>query len=325
MRVLGNKVEIEKAQRLFERKLSNAADKTEMIWVGYQGGNNKLKASWNKALGVWWVNSTSDNNRYWNAFGIGEPHWGSKYSHNITCEINPPFEDINRTMAGVYAKDNENKLYLLHRGKIGGGKLGNSKTKFERKYRGNWIYAEDGGRLSKLALIASFESPRFAQQVADFVYQVDSIKNGDTGVKNMGDDLLKQGFSREFEGTKRYNISQVVEAACDHGLLTNSLAKILETRGVKVGSNPRIDLYSMANNDLTGLFEVKTDSSTTNIYGAIGQLLYHSTNLGKPCKLFAVFPKDIDDDSRIILQKLNIKCVTYEWIDEKPQFDQIDL
>jgi hypothetical protein len=258
--VIEDKNGIDNAQAFIERNLSKVADRTEKIWVGYQGGNHQLTASWNKKTGIWWINSTADGNRYWNAFGVGEPHWGTNQSHNITCEINPPFEGINRTMAGVYAADSTGKLYLLHRGKIGGGKPGNSKTKFEKEYRGNWIYAQDGDKLNKFALIACFESPRFIQQVADFVYQVEAIKNGQQakGTNVLATYLQKQTFSPEFEGRKSYNISQEVEAACDHGIVTNSLADTLKRQGVTVGSNHQIDLYTMTNNSLTALFEVKT-------------------------------------------------------------------
>ncbi len=324
LRVIEDKTGIDKAQSIFESKLGSAADRSETIWVGYPGGHEKAEASWNKKLGVWWVNSTSDDNRYWNVFGIGEPQWGSNHSHDITCEINPPFKGINRSMAGVFAIDCDDKVYLLHRGKIGGGKPGNSKTKFEKEYRGCWIYAQDGDRLTKLALIASFESPRFMEQVADFIYQVSSIKSGqqnDNTLHTVDANLQNQGFSNEYEGKKIYNISQRVEAACDHGIIANTLAATLKAKGVKVGSNHQIDLFTMANGDVTTLFEIKTDSSTTNIYGAIGQLLYHSTNIDKPCKLITVFPKDIDNQSKAILERLNINCITYSWDNGRPLFD----
>jgi hypothetical protein len=323
LRVIEEKNEIDEAQTLFERTLKNAADRTEMIWVGFQGGNLHLEASWNKRLNIWWINSTADGNRYWNAFGIGEPQWGSTFSHNIICEINPPFEGINRYMAGVYAKDSAGKLYLLHRGKIGGGKPGNSKSKFEKEYRGNWIYAQDGDRLTKLALIASFESPRFVDQVADFVNQVNSIKSGQqtsTSFDIKGVNLQDPSFSKEFEGKKTYSVNREIEAACDHGIITNSLEDILKKRGSTVGSNHQIDLYTETKGNLTALFEIKTDTSSTNIYGAIGQLLYHSTSIGKPCKLISVFPENIDINSKNIFKKLNIELVTYSWVDGKPVF-----
>lgn len=177
LKVLEQKADIDKAQSLFVKKLKQAADKTEKIWVGYQGGNEFLEASWSKALGIWWVHSTADENRYWNAFGIGEPKWGTTFSHSIICEINPPFEGINRYMAGAFAMDSKGQLYLLHRGKIGGGKPGNSKTKFVTEYNDEWISAADGGTVNEFAMVAPFESSQFADRVAKFVYQIERMKN----------------------------------------------------------------------------------------------------------------------------------------------------
>ena len=77
-------------------------------------------------------------------------------------------------------------LYLLHRGRIGGGKRGVGKAVFEDKYRGKWEAVEDGDRISKLALISSFSSSRFAEHISNFVHEVERIKTeatSKTGVK----------------------------------------------------------------------------------------------------------------------------------------------
>lgn len=324
LKVLEDKREIDKAQDLFEKNLKKVSERTEMMWVTYKGGRDKLSGSWNKKLGIWWIHSTSSGNRYWNAFGIGEPKWGTNHGHNITCEINPPFKGIDRKIAGVFAKDSEGKLFLLHRGKIGGGRPGNGKTKFKREFRGNWIDVEDGSVTSQLALVAAFESSRFSEQVADFVYQVRRMKD-DTFVNkpvlNSTDEGLEHCFTEEFEGIKKYNITnRAIEAACDHGLIVNSLARLFENDGITVRSNLQIDLFTVSNNDIKSLFEIKTDASSTNIYGAIGQLFYHSAHIGKNCRLVAVFPENIDDNSKKTFKKLNVTYLTYNWVDGKPHF-----
>jgi hypothetical protein len=112
LKALGDKLEISKAQKSFEQKLDRNADRTDVILIGYPGGHIWLRASWSKTLDIWWAHKTSNNNRFWNAFGIGEPQWDGKHSNDIACEINPPFEGIKRRMAGVYAKGANGDLYL---------------------------------------------------------------------------------------------------------------------------------------------------------------------------------------------------------------------
>jgi 5-methylcytosine-specific restriction protein A len=121
LRVIETKSEMDKVQRLFMNKLCKQEDKNGIISVGYKGESHRLKASWNRSLNIWWISDTSGN-RYWNAFGITEPKWNTGSSHNIVCEINPPFQGINRRIARAFAKDFNGKLYLMHRGIIGGGR-----------------------------------------------------------------------------------------------------------------------------------------------------------------------------------------------------------
>ncbi len=175
LKVIDDKVEIQRAQKLLLSNLNAVADRQDLINVGYQGESQKLNARWSKKLDIWWINENSGN-RFWNAFGTGEPKWNTGYSHSITCEINPPFEGIDRRISGVFAKNAEGKLYLLHRGKLGGGKPGIGKALFVKEFTGDWEEVKDGAELKRLALVASFDNPRFAEQIADFVHEVERIK-----------------------------------------------------------------------------------------------------------------------------------------------------
>jgi hypothetical protein len=175
LKVIEDKAEVDTAQASFMRKLGQFADAKNIISIGHPGRSQKLSASWSSKLDIWWAVKTTGN-RYWNAFGTGKPRWHSGFSHNIVCEINPSFQGINRRIAGVFAKDIDGKLYLLHRGKIGGGRLGIGKTKFENEFIGDWVTAEDGLKSNRFILIASFDSPNFAEGISDFVHQVEQIK-----------------------------------------------------------------------------------------------------------------------------------------------------
>lgn len=318
--------EIGKAQALFIDRMTDTASKHEIIMVGYKGESDQHEAFWSKELGIWWVSEKSEN-RYWNAFGTGQPRWHTKYSHSIVCEINPPFSGINRMISGAFAKDAEGKVYLLHRGRIGGGREGIGKTSFQDNYRGEWQEVVDGDLISDLALIASLDSPRFAQQVAFFVHEVERIKAKLTGSVKVTTPIQKAQFKEEFHGVKKLGAtSKEIEARCDHGLVVNTLAKCLETLGITVGNTQNIDLYALdKQGDLKAMFEIKTSATGTDCYGAIGQLFFHSTRQNKKPRLFAVFPNDIDKESEEIMSELGIQCVTYRWMNSHPDFGDFEF
>jgi hypothetical protein len=51
-------------------------------------------------------------------------------SLTITVEINPPHEGEDRPVAGLFARDAENRIYLAHTGKVGGGRTGRGSNAF---------------------------------------------------------------------------------------------------------------------------------------------------------------------------------------------------
>lgn len=227
LKVLDDEKEIAIAQKAFMNKLNVFAEKSGTINVGYQGGSSKVKAFYSSKLGIWWVFDDSVN-RYWNAFGTEEIRWNTGYSHSIICEINPPFKGINRRISGAFAKDPNGKLYLFHRGRIGGGKPGIGKTAFMKGFgKDVWEELEDGNKFSKLALIASFDNPKFAQQVAYFVHTVELIKKYKS--HNL---ILAPIFREDFSGTKEISsTSSKAQFESDHRLIVNNLAKKLIIKG----------------------------------------------------------------------------------------------
>jgi hypothetical protein len=175
LKVLEDKAEIDRAQTLFLRKLTVASDKSESINIGHQGKNQLLIADWSSNLAIWWATKNLTN-RYWNAFGTGEPKWKTKDSHKITIEINPPHEGINRHITGVFVKDSNDGLFLFHRGTLGGGKIGIGKRLFFKEFIGKQEEVQDGSKITNLAWIASFDDSIFVEQVAFFVHEVERIK-----------------------------------------------------------------------------------------------------------------------------------------------------
>ena len=104
----------------------------------------------------------------WNGFGIGQPAAGKKVS--IAAEINFPAEGLNRAVSGVFAEDGDGGVWVLHRGKIRGGK-----ELFFRHFDGETLTADDGGKEETFALVGKLDGD-FPQRLGNFVHEILRIK-----------------------------------------------------------------------------------------------------------------------------------------------------
>jgi hypothetical protein len=103
--------------------------------VGWPGDHGQFNLYWHDDAGFWVVFGVEELSRYWCAYGTMDPK--AHRSVDITCEINPPTEGIDRRCAGVFLKDSGSGLYLAHSGKVGGGRKGIGKTNFLEEYSGS--------------------------------------------------------------------------------------------------------------------------------------------------------------------------------------------
>src|SRR5262249_9919224 len=156
---------------------------------------------------------------HWNAFGATvKPNRGENMT--ITCEINLGFTGNVRAFAGAVARDARGHLYLMHRGRIGGGREGIGQSLFLENFRGESVRVSDGESSSTLALLGDLDSRRLTFQVAHFVHEVQRIKELSETVKGSTGHQFK--FSREPEFRARYKPSEdTIEPSADHGLVVN--------------------------------------------------------------------------------------------------------
>jgi len=110
--------------------------------------------------------------RYWNAFGLSEVAPRQNSMLPIVCEINPLLEGLDKRVQGAFARDNGH-VWLLHRGKIGGGRPGIGRRLFFENYFGE-VKGIAGDRF---AIIGDIGSPDFVQRVRNFVREVEQIKD----------------------------------------------------------------------------------------------------------------------------------------------------
>jgi hypothetical protein len=93
----------------------------------------------------------------------------------ITVEINPPHEGDDLRVAGLFARDSQNRIYVGHTGKVGGGRSGIGQNAF-RGFLGDDRWHEIGRKTARI--LGPIDSSDFANQVAEFVHTVADFKKG---------------------------------------------------------------------------------------------------------------------------------------------------
>ena len=170
--VLTNRKEIENAQREMIMSLGRHWDRQIPVKLGFQGGNIACSIYWSQVHGLWFCPGKIEENRYWNAFGLSEDTPRQDSMLSIVCEINPPVKGLNRAVQGAFVRDKNGHIFLLHRGKIGGGRPGIGRKLFFENYE------EEVREINgiKFAVIGDITSPDFIKRVQLFVKEVKRIK-----------------------------------------------------------------------------------------------------------------------------------------------------
>ena len=326
---LTSKKEIRHAYTRFAANLRKGAVNHADTKVGYQGGGSVHEAHWRPVQRFWAVFEDSlAHNRYWCAFGTTDP--GESDNLSITCEVNIPFDGIDRRIAGVFVKNDDGTVFVAHSGKIGGGRKGVGKSGFWRMYRGagpTTVTYSDGAE-REVVVIGRIDSPLLAAKVGHFVHEVARIKDAVSAGSSSpseasgGDEDGVGSYTPEFAGARTpYPFGGVVESTCRHGLVVDALARRLTQKGHAIGNDRARDLFVVDDaGSVTCLFEVKTDLSTTSTYAAIGQVMFDTALDAPKPLLVVVFPGLPTPKTAKRFRQLGIQCLTYEWQDEKVTF-----
>ena len=151
--------------------------------VGFQGGKIELPVVFANNT-IWFAHQSLTDApipRNWNAFGAGLP--ALRRSNDITVEVNPAFHEVNRKVAGLFARDDQTgNTVLLHRGSVGGGKKGVGRTSFMEWYPGTQVTFSDPSHAyeeESAVLVADLHSNEFLSQIESFVDAVRTFKSAD--------------------------------------------------------------------------------------------------------------------------------------------------
>ncbi|MBO4897213.1 MAG: hypothetical protein J5590_02815 [Clostridia bacterium] len=309
--VIYNYDEIVKYQAELKNELQRKLSVETTNEIGFPGGAITETVYSDPNSGLWcsMADDLLDGNRFWNPFGIDNP---TKNKH-ITplVEINIPAY-LDRRVGGVFLKDDDNNVYLGHRGKIGGGKEGVGKGAFFDKYSGKIVDAVDETKNNPIAIISCIYDNNLIFNINRFIYAVGKIKN----IKIFDEST----FSPEPTYRKQYLQKGKITPATEHASVVNALAEHITNNGDVPFNTREIDLYVLNDNgSYKTIYEVKSKTDTQSIYTGIGQLCYHSL-MKEDVEKILVLPKSVSRRVTHTLKKLNINVMTYEIINQQIVF-----
>ena len=313
LKVITDQASIKKYARLFVKIFKPYIDETIKVKLGHQGASIPAKVLWSKKLGIWLFSHTVDDVRYWNTFGRGKPKEAGILS--TTAAINFPWQGIDRKTGGAFAKDAWGNIFVIHRGKIGGGRKGVGKSLFEHNYRGVWSFMEDGDSITQVAVIGALNSGRFALQVSLFVKKVEKLKLKPAEVNSpqIEIDFSEISFREDYLGKAPSEAGDEVFTACDGDLVLMSLANLLFRWKYRIGNDAHRQLFliSPSNGKISHNFEVLSDINEKSVMAAAGKLLLQTAADDGSSAPIMVLPEDGINTYAQELEKVSISVVGY--------------
>jgi hypothetical protein len=324
LKVISDQPAIKKYAGQFNKKFKPFIDEEIKVKLGHQGAGFPAKVLWSKSLGIWKFSRAIKEVRYWNAFGVGKP--GTSNVLSIASEINFPWTQIDRKTGGAFAEDAWGNVFVIHRGKIGGGKKGVGKSLFEHNYRGVWSFMEDGDSLSQVAVIGALNSPRFALQAAQFVKKIELLKSTAAPSTQTEMNFSEITFREDLVGNVPSSAEDEVISTCDHDLVVGELAALLQRQKIKIGNDTESELFTVdpAENRISHIFEVLTDTTEKSVLAAAGKLLLQTSAAALNPLPILVLPEDKMSHYEQELQRINISVIGFRWQEEKVIFSGLE-
>jgi hypothetical protein len=323
LKIIDDEKAIKKYAQQFARKFKPFLSEQIKVKLGHQGAGFPAKVSWSKKLGIWIFSRPMKNIRYWNAFGMDKPQPGAPLS--ITAEINFPWTGIDRKTGAAFAEDARRNIFVVHRGKIGGGKKGVGKSLFEHSYRGVWSQMEDGDCLSQVAIIGVLNSPRLALQTAQFVKKIDMLKSAAAPSRQTEIDFSEITFREDLVGNLPSSGIADVHAQCDRDLVISHLAELLRRWKFKTGNDDGHELFLVdtVKNRISHIFAVPVDNEEQSVLAAAAKLLLQTTDNGRNIQPFIILPEKEMTIYAPLLKKIGIDAIGFRLEEERITFPEL--
>ncbi len=325
--LIESKEEIARVQRKLESSIRRDFKQRAIKNIGYPGGTTFDASVFTDGAYWYWssdLNKDVANPRRLNWFGLFKAEGGLQ----ISVEINTAYEGRNDQVAGFFARDNgTGSIYLLHSGRVGGGTKGVGKSAFlawSDQRPVDVVDSSGGVREGVLVMpidgiAASRSAVRYVDTIARFKL---AVRAGDMETPEFRRKKKElDDFYSEARGRRKGRRSAEIDYLSRHGDVVDALnswrtSKPLPKRG-RVVKNVLIDMGVAVGRDLVEVFEVKTSTARSDVYGAIGQLMVHGTAAN--CRRVIVLPhkEAIAADLIGALQRLSIELLKFKLDEQK--------
>jgi len=287
--------------------------------IGTMRGESVL---WHEALGIWGMfgktGSKGGSLRAWNAFGQ-KPN---SFRSNIVVEINMPSEGINQNLQAVFARDAQERMWLLHQGRmsVAGSRVTEADFTTATGLKPVKVRFSDDtvGAYHKVADL-SVSAAEIQGSVAAFIAQcararMVKLANG-APVGDLANVVSwERGLSPETSGTFVIASRGTGIGRRVHGEIWRVLAAELQKRKV-LHSNDRVsqygpDLFTYGDGPKV-LFEIKSRCGAQDIFAGIGQLQIYDQLLGGSYRKVLVVPEGIGRALRGPVVSLGIETIEF--------------
>lgn len=320
--ILTDKGDIRAAQATLEKTIRKEFRQRKISNIGYSGGMRRDVGIFSD--GIYWC--MSENHRSKETASPRRLNWFGKMldkrDQEITVETNTTYAGRNDRIAGFFARDTEtDTTYLLHSGKIGGGRKGVGRNAFLAWFNEELhIAADKDGDERSGVIVMPVEGEMAVQSLTRFIDNVSLFKQqvraGTTETREFKKrEAEYKDFYQEASGRRKGRRKSSFDYFSSHGLVVDALNEWREGKGLsaseKIKKNQLIDLGVFTNDELSELYEVKTSTDRQCLYSAIGQLIVHSAD--RKCRRTLVLPKvdRLPDDFQKALDMLGIERLSF--------------
>ncbi|GAB3921763.1 hypothetical protein [Mucilaginibacter myungsuensis] len=305
LRILNDSGQILRAHKKLLRQFLPLFNEEIECTIGYHGGSFQETVQYSDSLDLWFATWEYEG-VIKNLFGLGRPNENT--SNSMTGQINIPIEQTDRSVAGALAKSEAGQVLLLHRGNIGGGKLGIGKSMFLENFRGDQEDVDELGKVTRFCVIGEIGSTLLPIQIKNFMVEIRRIKD----LVTFPDEFNANPFRFNDEKGGTYTLGDLTrggQANRTHYIIVNALSGLLEKQGFKVGNDRNRDLFIHDLKRIKALFEIKSCLSTHNLYSAVGQLLIYSIPISTPVLLILILPEKLEPSVEKKLKQYSINVL----------------
>ena len=174
MTIVNDQQQIQELISEFQEQLKKEFTKPISLGIGWPGGSRQVPGWYNAEMRMWYSCVLDEpKGYYWNGFGFGKP---SDRNTIIDAAINISFIPNKKTYAGYFAKDENDEIAILHKGKIRHKKAGRGMDYFFANFDGELVTASNMKTTDQYCFVSKLNDPKLGRNIQKFAKEITKIK-----------------------------------------------------------------------------------------------------------------------------------------------------